>query len=212
MLLLSARTPLRVLVACECSGRVRDAQRRLGHIAWSCDFKASETPGNHYQGDVRDMLAERWDLVIAHPPCTYLSGSGLHWNKRRPERAALTEEALKFVMLFMSYRVPRLAIENPVGCISTQICKPTQIIQPYQFGENASKKTCLWLYGLLKLQPTSYVQPRIVASGPYAGKSRWANQTDSGQNKETPSEHRQADRSRTYQGIANRMAEQWGRV
>lgn len=218
----------RILIACECSGRVRDAFTALGHEAWSCDLSPSETPGSHYQCDVMDVIGERWDLMIAHPPCTYLSRSGLHWNKRRPERAALTEDALKFVVSLMAAPIPRIVIENPIGCISTRVCKPSQIIQPYQFGEDASKATCLWIAGLPKLTPTRYVEPRWVCCGiplPDAvGKygcancngegrplPRWTNQTDGGQNRETPSEHRQADRSRTYQGIAAAMASQWSK-
>ncbi len=198
---------MKVLVGCECSGIVREAFRRRGHDAWSCDFDETEIPGQHIRADVKSILADGWDMAIFHPPCTYLSVSGLHWNKRRPERAALTEEALKFVVSLMACSIPKIAIENPVGCISSQICKPTQIIQPYWFGDDASKKTCLWLFNLPKLPllPSLYVQPRRVN-----GKERWSNQTDSGQNRETPSDHRQKDRSRTYQGIANSMAATWG--
>lgn len=201
-----------ILLACECGGRVRDAFAALGHNVWSCDLKPSEVGGNHFQGDVRDFLkAFEWDFMIAHPPCTYLSSSGLHWNGRVPGRAEKTEEALKFVLFLMALPIPRIVIENPVGRIGTAICKSTQIIQPYQFGEDASKATCLWIMGgLPKLKPTKFIEPRIVESGAYQGKRRWANQTDSGQNRETPSDHRAADRSRTYQGIADAMADQWG--
>ena len=193
---------MKILVACEMSGMVRDAFERCGHSALSCDTLA--TPGNHYQGDVRDILADGWDLMIAFPPCTYLSVSGLHWNKRRPWRAQQTEYGLEFVRELMAAPIPRIAIENPVGCISTRIRKPDQIIQPYQFGENASKKTCLWLKGLPKLRPTGFIEPRMIGDRP-----RWANQTDSGQNKLTPSPDRAMIRSLTYAGIANAMAQQW---
>jgi hypothetical protein len=145
--------------------------------------------------------------MIAHPPCTYLCSSGLHWNKRRPERAVETEKALVFVRELLAAPIQRIALENPIGCISTRIHKYTQIIQPYEYGHDASKSTCLWLKQLPQLQPTKYVQPRIVN-----GKKRWANQTDSGQNKLGPSETRWAERSRTYEGIAEAMAEQWGNL
>lgn len=215
-MLQTTTTKLRVLVACECSGAVRDAFTALGHDAWSCDLEASETPGNHIQGDVRQVLlsdathqpaAAAWDLIIAHPPCTYLSVSGLHWNKRVQGRAALTEEALAFASIFFTHSCPYIAIENPVSCISSRIRKPDQIIQPYEYGHDASKKTCLWLKNLPRLvAPTgSYVQPRIVDGN----KKRWANQTDSGQNRLGPSLKRAALRSKTYKGVAEAMAAQW---
>jgi hypothetical protein len=147
----------------------------------------------------------QYDLMIAHPPCQFLCVSGLHWNKRIPGRAEKTEEALEFVQTLLNAPVRRIAIENPRGCISTRIRKPDQEIQPYQFGEDASKLTCLWLKDLPLLQPTGYVEPRFVA-----GKPRWANQTDSGQNRLGPSEDRWKLRSLTYLGIAEAMAEQWG--
>jgi hypothetical protein len=146
-----------------------------------------------------------WGLIIAHPPCTYLCSSGLHWNKNNPDRDIQTMLALTFVRTLLNSNITKIAIENPVGCISTQIRKPDQIIQPYQFGHDASKRTCLWLKNLPPLVPTKYVEPRIVN-----GKKRWANQTDSGQNKLGPSEQRSDLRSITYQGIAEAMAEQWG--
>lgn len=197
---------MRVLVACEFSGTVRDAFRKRGHKAWSCDLLACEgDPKYHHQGDVLKVLDREWDLMIAHPPCTYLCSSGLHWNKRRPERAALTEEALVFVQALLAAPIPKIALENPVGCISSRIRKPDQTIQPWQFGHDASKATCLWLKNLTPLIPTQLVEPRLVD-----GKKRWANQTDSGQNRLPPSEDRWALRSLTYQGIADAMAEQWG--
>jgi hypothetical protein len=196
---------MRVLVACEYSGRVRDAFRERGHDAVSCDLLDTDAPGPHYKGDVLDLMGEPWDLMVAFPPCTYLCSSGLHWNKRRPERAAMTEEALTFVRALMDAPIPRIAIENPVGCISTRIRKPTQTIHPYQYGDDASKRTCLWLKNLPRLEPTGYIEPRMVD-----GKPRWANQTDSGQNKLGPSSDRWKQRSLTYPGIARAMAEQWG--
>ena len=143
--------------------------------------------------------------MVAHPPCTYLCSSGLHWNKRVPGRQAQTEEALLFVQALMNAPIERIAIENPVGCISTRIRKPDQTIQPYQFGEDASKATCLWLKNLPLLKPTSFIPPRRVN-----GRPRWGNQTDSGQNKLPPSADRWAIRSMTYQGIADAIASQWG--
>lgn len=200
---------MRVLVACEFSGAVREAFRARGHDAWSCDLLPTEIDGQHIQGDVRKALGWGWDLMIAHPPCTYLSVSGLHWNKRRPERAALTEDALGFVRELLAAPIPRIALENPVGCISSRIRKPDQIVQPYDFGEDASKATCLWLKGLPALKPTQRRSGRVVA---FKGRAveRWANQTDSGQNRLPPSADRWALRSITYPGIAAAFADQWG--
>ena len=198
---------MRVLVGCEYSGRVRNAFREAGHDAWSCDLLPSEDDSPfHIQGDVLPILDQGWDLGIFHPPCTYLAVSGLHWNKRDPARAAKTEEALDFVRTLMSAPIERIAVENPVSCISSRIRKPDQIIQPYEFVEDASKKTCLWLKNLDLLTPTQMVAPRLVD-----GKPRWSNQTDSGQNRLGPSEDRWKERSRTFAGVAKAMAEQWGR-
>jgi len=200
----TGKHPLRVLVACEFSGVVRDAFAARGHIAMSCDFLPSESPGMHWKGDVRDVLDHGWDLMIAHPPCTYLSVSGIHWNNRgRGWRG--TYEALEFVRLLLDADIPRIALENPVSIISSHIRKPDQIIQPYQFGHDASKKTCLWLKNLPKLEPTREIPPRVVG-----GKLRWANQTDSGQNKLAPGSGRWKLRSATYPGIAAAMAAAWG--
>ena len=196
---------MKVLIACEYSGRVRDAFLAHGHEAMSCDLLPTDAPGPHYQGDVFDIIKDGWDLMIAHPPCTYLCSSGLHWNKRVPGRAEQTESALAFVMALMQAPIERMAVENPIGCISSRIRKPDQIIQPWQFGEDASKATCLWLKNLPPLMPTKMVEPRIVN-----GKKRWANQTASGQNRLPPSDDRWKIRSETYQGIANAMAAQWG--
>lgn len=198
---------MRVLVACESSGVVRDAFIARGHFAMSCDLLSAERPGPHHQGDVRELLNQEWDLLIAHPPCTYLSVSGMHWTTRGLRDPKLTEDALDFVRLFMDAPIERIAIENPVSVISSRIRRPDQIIQPYQFGHDASKKTCLWLNGLPLLKPTQMIEPRIVD-----GKPRWNNQTDSGQNKLPPSKDRWRLRSKTYQGIADAMAEQWGNL
>ena len=195
---------MKVLVACEYSGTVRDAFRAAGHDALSCDLLPTDVPGPHYQGDVMDIINDGWDLMVAHPPCTYLCSSGLHWNKRRPERAQMTEDALKFVQFLLDAPIPRIALENPIGCIGTRIRKADQTIQPWQFGHDASKSTCLWLKNLPLLTPTEVVEPRIAN-----GKKRWANQTDSGQNRLPPSEDRWKIRSETYAGIAAAMVAQW---
>lgn len=193
---------MRVLVACEYSGTVRDAFAKLGHEAMSCDLLPTDSPGSHYQGDVRDILDDGWDLMIAHPPCTYLSVSGMHWTKRGLRDPQLTEDALAFVQLLLDANIQKIALENPVSIISTRIRKPDQIIQPWQFGHDASKKTCLWLKGLPALVPTK------VLEKPEGG--RWGNQTPSGQNSLGPSQDRWKIRSKTYQGIADAMAQQWG--
>ncbi len=248
---------MRVLVACEYSGIVRNAFTALGHEAWSCDLLPTESSGLHYKNDVRHLLDgwapvkftpecdpdlaghcritalktsdckcfrpdqdgleykenqyglfarpksnPNWDLMIAHPPCTYLCSSGLHWNKRRPERVLLTEEALDFVKLLMNAPIHKIALENPIGCISTRIRTPEQIIQPWQFGHPESKSTCLWLKNLPPLKHTN------VLPKPNCG--YWENQTPSGQNKLSPSKNRWAVRSKTYSGIALAMADQWG--
>lgn len=196
--------PLRVLVACEYSRTVAGAFEALGHYALSCDLLPADVPGNHYQGDVRDVIQDDFDLMVAHPPCTYLCSSGLHWNKRVPGRAAQTEDALAFVALLLAAPIPHIALENPIGCIGTRIRPASQIVQPYQFGDDASKATCLWLQNLPLLTATSMVAPRVVG-----GKNRWANQTDSGQNKLPPSADRWKLRSATYPGIAAAIATQW---
>ena len=197
---------MKILVACEYSGRVRDAFRAAGHDAWSCDLLPCDAdPAYHIQGDIVPLLGQGWDLMVAHPPCTYLCSSGLHWNKRVDGRQAKTEAALDFVRTLLSCPIPRVAIENPVGCISTRIRKPDQTIQPWQFGHDASKATCLWLKGLPLLRPGAIISPRMVA-----GRPRWANQTDSGQNRLGPSTDRWKIRSETYSGIATAMAQQWG--
>ena len=202
---------MRVLVACERSGVVREAFRRRGHDAWSCDLEPAEDGGHHFTSDALAIVgAYSWGLVIAHPPCQYLSVSGLHWNKRRPERAAQTEAAVEFALALWNSPVPRLALENPVGILSRRIRKPDQIIQPYQFGEDASKATCLWLRGLPRLHGTKRVRGRLVIRPDGREVERWANQTDSGQNRLGPSPTRSMDRARTYQGIAEAMADQWG--
>lgn len=217
---------MKVLVACEYSGRVRDAFIAKGHDAMSCDLMPTEVEGPHHMGDVTELLHMGWDLMIAHPPCTYISVSLMHWTTRGLRDPKLTEDALEFVQRLMAAPIERIAIENPVSVISSRIRKPDQIVTPYQFGEDASKKTCLWLKGLPPLRPTKFVEPRLVCcgvevpngykygcqncNGKKVARPRWGNQCDSGQNKLAPSNDRWKERSRTYQGIADAMAEQWG--
>ena len=196
---------MRVLIACEYSGTVRDAFLRLGHDAMSCDLLPTEKSGPHYQGDVLNIISLGWDLMIAHPPCTYLSVSGMHWTTRGLRDPQLTEQALDFVRQLLNAPIERIALENPVSIISTRIRQPDQIVQPYEYGHDASKKTCLWLKNLPPLKPTDYIQPRIIE-----GKKRWSNQTNTGQNRLSPSPDRWKHRSATYSGIASAMAEQWG--
>lgn len=181
---------VRVLVACEFSGAVRDAFAALGHDATSCDLLPSERPGKHYQGDVRDVLADGWDLAICHPPCTHLAVSGARWFK---EKRAEQEAALDFVRLLLDARIERIALENPVSIISSRIRKPDQIIQPWQHGHPETKATCLWLKNLPKLVPSQIVdgrEARVHRMPP--GPSRWK------------------ERSRTLYGVAAAMAAQWG--
>lgn len=182
---------MRVLVACEFSGVVRDAFRALGHDAWSCDLLPCETgPLWHIRGDVRRYLDLGWDLMVAHPPCTHLAVSGARWFAGKREEQ---EEALAFVRLLLDAPILRIALENPVSVISSRIRKPDQIIQPWQFGHGEVKATCLWLRNLPKLVPTDIVEgreARVHRMGP--SPTRWA------------------DRSRTLPGIADAMAEQWG--
>lgn len=271
---------MRVLVACEFSGIVRDAFAALGHDAWSCDLLPTEKPGPHYQGDVRDLLdgwqpvtfsaecdpdgdgwcqirdcdpaecpcigptqdevkykdvngvllgrserAPHWDLMIAHPDCTYLTNSA-EWAYKDPDfvrypgigyhqrlkpgtlfgeaRRNARKDAIDFFLQLWSAPIPRIVIENPVGAIS-QMIEPTQTIQPWMFGDDASKATCRWIKGLPALRPTEKVKPRIVD-----GRKRWGNQTDNGQNKLPPTTDRWKLRAKTYQGIADAMARQWG--
>lgn len=192
---------MRVLIACEHTGAVRDAFIRAGHDAMSCDLLDTETPGPHYMGDVRDVLGSGWDLMVAHPPCTYLSVSGLHWNNRVPGRKQKTEEGLDFVRLLMFCDIPRIAIENPVSCISTRIRKPDQVIQPWQFGHPESKATCLWLKALPRLVPTKDVYQHMMTL-PLKERARC--------HYTSPGPDRWKLRSATYAGIAEAMAHQWG--
>ena len=183
---------MRVLIACEYSGRVRDAFIAHGHDAMSCDLLETEVPGPHHQGPVEDILFDGWDLMIAHPPCTHLAVSG---SRHFPEKIAdgRQQAALDFVRLLMNAPIERLAIENPISVISSAIRPPDQIIQPWEYGHGEVKATCLWLKNLPKLKPTNCVdgrEPKVHMMPP--GPDRWK------------------ERSRTYQGVADAMGEQWG--
>lgn len=180
---------MKVLVACEYSGTVRDAFIAAGHEALSCDLLPTDIPGPHYQGDVRDVLHDGWDLMIAHPPCTHLAVSGARWFK---DKQAEQAEALDFVRLLLDAPIERIALENPISVISSRIRKPDQIIQPWQFGHGETKATCLWLKGLPKLEPTDIVDGREARV-----------------HKLPPSADRWKIRSTTYKGIAEAMAQQW---
>jgi len=183
---------MKVLIACEYSGRVRDAFIEAGHEAMSCDLLPTDSEGPHYQGDVLDILKNGWDLMIAHPPCTHLAVSGARYFSAK-KASGVQDEALNFVRLLMDADIPKIAIENPISIISSQIRKPDQIIQPWQFGHGETKATCLWLKNLSLLKPTDIVQGREPKV-----------------HKMPPSPDRWKLRSTTYQGIANAMANQWG--
>ena len=192
---------MKVLVACEYSGVVRDAFIARGHEAMSCDLLPTDNPGPHYQGDVRDVIDYPWDLMIAHPPCTALAVSGArHFDAKRLD--GRQQAGASFVLWLSKVDIPRIAIENPVGVLSTLWSKPSQVVQPWQYGHPEAKATCLWLKNLPNLIPTNIV--------PKPDKGYWDNQTPSGQNKLGPSADRWKVRSATYQGIADAMAEQWG--
>jgi len=194
---------MRVLVACEFSGIVRDAFAARGHDAWSCDLLPSESPGNHIQGDVLDVLGDGWDLMVGHPPCTHLAVSGAAWFSRKREVQA---EALDFVRALMNAPIPRIAIENPVSIISSRIRKPDQVIQPWMFGDEAQKSTCLWLKNLPYLTPTKVVSKgEMITFSSGVVMPKWY--ADAWK---LPKEDRFKLRSKTFQGIADAMAEQWG--
>ena len=198
---------MKVAVLCEFSGTVRDAFIRRGHQAVSYDILPTEKPGPHVQGDCREQDLSWAHLVIAHPPCTYLCGMGIWWNHKRPERWELTEKAAEFFMWCVNLPNPKICVENPIGCMNTRYRKPDQTVNPWQFGHEAHKPTCLWLKGLSPLLPTS-----IVGRGDFYTKkngsraSKWSHKF-SGTNKE-----RAKNASRTFPGIAEAMAEQWGGV
>jgi site-specific DNA-cytosine methylase len=183
---------MKVLIACEYSGTVRDAFIAQGHDAISCDLLPTDAPGPHYQGDVRDILNDGFDLMIAHPPCTHLAVSGARWFKDKQKEQA---EALDFVRLLLNAPIDKIALENPISIISSRICKPNQIIQPWQFGHGETKATCLWLKNLPCLVPTNIVEGREAKV-----------------HRMSPSPDRWKLRSATYKGIAQAMAEQWGKA
>ena len=183
---------MKVLIACEYSGAVRDAFVAQGHDAISCDLLPTDISGPHYQGDVRDILEDGFDLMVAHHPCTHLAVSGARWFKDKQVEQA---EALEFVRLLLSAPIDKIALENPISIISSRIRKPDQIIQPWQFGHGETKATCLWLKNLPKLQPTQIVDGREARV-----------------HKMSPGPNRWKERSKTYQGIANAMAQQWGGI
>lgn len=199
---------MKILVACEESQVVTAAFRARGHEAFSCDIlpTSGTHPEWHLQGNVKYYIRKPgWDMMLAFPPCTHLAVSGARYFEEKRKDGRQQEAIDFFRYLWDAWWIDKIAIENPVGIMSTELCKPTQIIQPYDFGEDASKKTCLWLKGLSPLTSTKYTEPRIIN-----GKKLWANQTNSGQNKLAPSPDRAALRSKTYQGIADAMAQQWG--
>lgn len=206
---------MNIIIACEESQIITAAFRNRGHNAYSCDLKpcSGGHPEWHFEGDCMPLLHSiskiRWDMAIAHPPCTFLTSSNTYINRgcskyTAEEAARYREEAIEFFLFFTRLKVP-FCIENPVGIMSRLYRTPDQYIHPHQFGDDASKKTCLWLNGLPPLVPTKKIKGRIVNGLP-----RWANQTDSGQNRLGPSENRSELRSKTYHGIAAAMAEQWG--
>ena len=192
---------LKVLIACEYSGRVRDAFAKLGHDAWSCDILPTETKGNHYEGSVLDILDNGWDLMIAHPPCTYLSNAGARFLYPKgilnQDRLAQGLEAKEFFMALYNADIPKIAIENPIPSKVYELPQYSQTIQPYEYGHPLQKRTCLWLKGLPKLVPTNIVEER--QSTKVAG--NWFNKGG---------KDRQKERARTFEGIATAMAEQWG--
>ena len=181
---------MRVLVACEFSGIVREAFKAKGHDAWSCDLLPTEIPGQHIQDDIFNHLHRDWDMMICHPPCTHLAVSGARWFK---DKILEQEKALAFVRGLLDCGINKIALENPISVISTKIRKPDQIIQPWQFGHGETKATCLWLKNLPKLKPTNVVDGRA--------NNVW---------RIPPSKYRWKIRSRTFQGIAEAMADQWG--
>ena len=193
---------MKVLIACEYSGKVRSAFEKLGHFAVSCDLLPTEKPGFHYQCDVFDIINEGWDLMVAHPPCTDLAVSGAAWFKEKIADGR-QQRALDFVQALMNAPIPMIAIENPISVISSKIRKPDQIIQPWMFGHKETKATCLWLKGLPKLVPTTDLKEETMAL-PKKERMRL--------HYLPPSADRWKIRSETFQGIADAMANQWGKV
>jgi hypothetical protein len=198
---------MKVLIACEFSGTVRDAFTKQGHDAWSCDLEPSETPGNHHQGNVLDILDKGWDLMIAHPPCTHLAVSGArHFAKKIAD--GRQQEGIDFFMKLVDSNIPRYAIENPIGIMSSKYRKPDQIVNPWEYGHRVTKATCLWLKNLPKLTPTNIVDKGEIWTAK-SGKqmSQWYYDTSC-----LPPKEREKARNKTFQGIADAMAEQWGKL
>jgi hypothetical protein len=195
---------MKVLAACEFSGIVREAFTALGHNAWSCDLLPSEIAGQHIQGDVLEILNQEWDLMLAFPPCTYLTNSGERWLKGNPERQKLRHQAVEFVKALWTAPIPKICIENPVGHLSTAWQKPSQKIQPFYFGHPEYKTTCLWLKGLPPLLYTGKVMPDMTEGG---GKK--PGRISSRIHRMGPGPDRQKERARTFTGIAEAMARQW---
>jgi site-specific DNA-cytosine methylase len=205
---------MRVLVACEYSGTVRDAFTKLGHDAWSCDILPTESLGNHIQDDILKHLDNNWDLMIAHPPCTYLSNAGIRWfnEEKYGEKAKLRKqlrlEALEFVKKLYYCNIPKICIENPVGYLNHNFKKPDQIVQPYFFGDEESKRTCFWFKNLKPLEHTKLVKPKIYAyykTGRKIGKPIYFHEYNSGKD-------RAKIRSKFWKGIAEAMAAQWSKI
>ena len=206
--------PMRVLVACEESQEVCKAFRALGHEAYSCDIEpcSGGHPEWHLQVDALEMLKLPWDMIIAHPPCTYLTNAGNKWFKpeyqeRFPDREQKREDAVSFFMAFWNADCPRVAIENPQGIMSSRFRKPDQYIEPYMFGDSEKKKTGLWLRGLPALAPTNVVEPIIIECASGAREPRWHMES-----MHLPPKERSKVRSKTFPGIARAMAEQWGGI
>jgi len=204
---------MKVLIACEYSGIVREAFKAKGHDAWSCDLLDTEIPGNHIKGDVLKILNDGWDLMIAHPPCTYLSGAGLHWLHKDPSRQAKLEEGVKFFLGLWNSSIKKICLENPCGYMNTKWRKPTQIIQPFYFGDNERKRTALWLKGLPRLNGDIEVakNPKKYFPKPYQTiinkKGRKINVYFSNRIEHIGNGHA---RSKFFLGTAKAMAEQWG--
>ncbi len=209
---------MKILIACEFSGTVREAFKAKGHDAWSCDILPTEIEGQHIQGDVLEVLDQGWDMMIAHPPCTYLTVTANKWLKDQParksgalvgaERRIAREEAIEFFMKIANANIPKIVIENPVGCMSSIYCKPNQIIQPMDFGHEEPKKTCLWIKGLPLLKATHQgIQPKYTLTKSGKRMATWYYFADNAKGS-----NRAAVRSKTFQGIAEAMAEQWGEI
>ena len=198
---------MRILIACEFSGSVRDEFIKLGHDAISCDLEPTEKPGPHYQGDVMDIIDDGWDMMIAFPPCTHLAVSGAaHFAKKRAD--GRQQQGIDFFMSLVNCNIPKYAIENPVGIMSTNYRKPDQIIQPWQFGFPTTKATCLWLKNLPKLEPTNIVDKGEVWTAKSGNRmSQWFYETSL-----LPPKERTKMRNKTFPGVAAAMATQWGNL